>query len=72
MKLKKKNGMNKKKQELFKKIYFDIEKSPVAFTGTRTVYNFLTEKLGIKIIFKDVRDFERKYVPPNQIIRNRN
>ena len=63
--------MEKKKEQLLKTIYFDVEKSPVAFAGSRAVYNFLTKELGIKINFKDVKDFEKKYVLSNQIIRNR-
>ena len=47
--------MNKK--ELFKKVFVDIEKSPVAFSNS--VYNFLTKEFGIKINFKDVKHFER-------------
>ena len=43
----------------------------MAFSSSRTVYNFLTKLLGIKIALNDVREFERKYVLSNEIIRNR-
>ena len=46
-----------KKEELFKKVFVHIEKSPVAFSNS--VYFFKTKEFGIKINFKDVRDFER-------------
>ena len=52
--------MEKKKEQVLKTIYFDAEKSPVTFTGSRAVYNFLTKEFGIKINFKDVKAFEKK------------
>ena len=60
-----------KPEENLKKVYFDIEKSPVAFASARKVYDFLTKELNIKIDYKDIKNFERKYVFPNQIIRTR-
>ena len=60
-----------KVQEILKKVYFDIENSPVAFASARKVYEFLNKELNLKVKFSDIKDFERRYVFPNQIIRNR-
>ena len=58
-------------EEVLKKLYFGIENAPVAFASTRKVYEFLNKELNLKIRYSDIKDFERKYVFPNQIIRNR-
>ena len=61
-----------KVEEVLKKVYFEIEKSLVAFASARRVYELLNKKLNLKIGYSDIREFERKYVFPNQIIRIRN
>lgn len=53
-------------------LFTDIKKSPVAFQSARRVYDFLRQNLSVtNIRLKDVQNFEKAHVRPNQIIRDR-
>lgn len=52
-------------------LYLDIEKSPVAFTSPKVVYEYIRQELGIKSIpLSALKSFEAEHVRPNQVTRD--
>ena len=61
-----------KKTELLKTLILDVDNSPVALKGISTIFRYVRDVLKIKnVSYKDIDFFVKKYVRPNQIIRNR-
>ena len=61
-----------KKTELLKTLILDVDKSPVALKGISTIFRYVRDVLKVKnVSHSDIAYFVKKYVRPNQIIRNR-
>ena len=56
---------------LLNTLFYDIDKSPVAFKSSFVVHEYLRDELGLKNIpLRVVKRFEAEVVRPNQIIRD--
>ena len=57
-------------KDVLKTAFTDIENSPVAFQNSKRVQRYVEQELGIKLTLRQVQDYERRYVRPNQINRD--
>ena len=58
------------KRKVLEKVFFDVEKSPIAYLPATTVYNYIKSLYGADFIRKrDVDLFERTFVRPSQILK---
>lgn len=58
------------KTKLVKRLFLDVDNSPVAFTSTTKVYKYVKDVLKRKdVTLAALKRFERTHVRPNQILR---
>lgn len=63
-------SLSEVKRKILERVFFDVEKSPVAYLPATTVYNYIRSLYGGDFIRKrDVDLFERTFVRPSQILR---